>query len=167
MSARAKAALSAGLGVVALATTVLIKPWEGRELHAYKDVVGIWTICDGETKGVKPGMVKTDAECDAMTEARVEKDFYIPLTKCIDGFTAAPIGVQATFLSAAYNLGTGTICRSTAARLLANGSPKAACHAMTRFNRAGGRVWEGLKKRREMGDKKRIGELEICLEALK
>jgi hypothetical protein len=38
---------------------------------------------------------------------------------------------------------------------------------MTWFNRAGGRVIVGLKKRREMGDASRMGELELCLEGLR
>ncbi|WP_454623470.1 hypothetical protein [Brucella anthropi] len=41
------------------------------------------------------------------------------------------------------------------------------CNAMTAFNRAGGKVGEGLRKRRERGDAQRIGELELCLAGLK
>jgi lysozyme len=167
MSARALKALASGLGVVALATGALIQPWEGRELKAYKDIVGVWTICDGETLNVKPGMVKTNAECDAMTARRVEKDFYIPLTKCIPGYTKAPVSLQASLLSAAYNVGTGAICKSTAAKYTAKGTYRAACDAITRFNRAGGKVIRGLKLRREYGDKNRMGELELCLAGLK
>lgn len=167
MSARAAKALAAATGVVALATTYLIQPWEGRRLTAYQDIVGAWTICDGETQGVKPGMKKTHAECDAMTLRRVENDYYKPLTKCIKGYTAAPVSLQASLLSAAYNVGVRAICTSTAARLAAARRYEEACHAITRFNRAGGRVIRGLKLRREYGDKNRIGELELCLEGLK
>lgn len=167
MSARAAKALAAATGVVALATTYLIQPWEGRELRAYKDIVGVWTICDGETQGVKPGMTKTNAECDAMTIRRVENDYYKPLTKCIKGYTAAPVSLQASLLSAAYNVGVRAICTSTAAKLAAAKRYQEACHAVTRFNRAGGKVIRGLKLRREYGDKSRIGELELCLEGLK
>ena len=38
---------------------------EGRSLVAYPDPVGVWTICDGETLGVKPGERRTEAQCDA------------------------------------------------------------------------------------------------------
>jgi lysozyme len=165
-SKRAKAALAAGMGVVALATTYLIQPWEGRELKAYKDIVGVWTICDGETLGVKPGMTATNADCDAMTAKRVENDFYKPLTKCIKGYTALPVSLQASFLSSAYNVGVGAICRSTAARRAEAGNHKGACEAITRFNRARGKVIRGLKLRREYGDANRMGELELCLEGL-
>lgn len=152
---------------MALSIAVLIKPWEGRELKAYRDIVGVWTICDGETKGVKPGMVKTHAECDAMLLTRVENDFYRPLVKCIGGYDRLPVSLQASLLSAAYNVGTGAICKSTAARLAKAGKHADACQAITRFNRAGGKVIRGLKLRREYGDASRIGELELCLAGLK
>ncbi|NGO50414.1 lysozyme [Allomesorhizobium camelthorni] len=167
MSKRARNALIGATGVVALSIAVLIQPWEGRKNKAYRDIVGVWTICDGETKGVKPGMVKTDAECDAMLLRRVENDFYAPIAKCIPNYTSLPISLQASLLSAGYNVGVGAICKSTAARLARAGKYRAACEAVTRFNRAGGKVVRGLKLRREFGDKSRIGELELCLEGLR
>ncbi|MER5174127.1 glycoside hydrolase family protein, partial [Thioclava kandeliae] len=45
---------------IALAITT-IAPWEGKELRAYRDIVGIPTICFGETEGVKMGDVATEA----------------------------------------------------------------------------------------------------------
>lgn len=167
MSKRAAKALAGATGAIAIAITALIQPWEGRELKAYKDIVGVWTICDGETKGVNPGMVKTNAECDAMLLKRVEQDFYRPLTKCIAGYTGLPLSLQASLLSASYNVGVGAICNSTAARLAKAGDHRGSCEAVTRFNRAGGKVVRGLKLRREFGDASRIGELELCLEGLR
>lgn len=162
-SKRAVAALAGASTAIALSIGALIKPWEGRELVAYKDIVGVWTICDGETKGVKPGMRKTPAECDAMLKVRVEQDFYKPLTKCIPGFEAKPIGWQASMISLSYNVGIYAACGSTAARLAKRGDLIGSCNAATRFNKAGGRVVTGLKNRREFGDKTRMGELELCL----
>lgn len=162
-SKRAVAALAGASTAVALSIGALIKPWEGRELVAYKDIVGVWTICDGETKGVKPGMRKTPAECDAMLNVRVERDFYKPLTKCISGFEAKPIGWQASMISLSYNVGVYAACGSTAAKLARAGKMMESCNAATRFNKAGGRVVSGLKKRREFGDAQRMGELELCL----
>ena len=167
MSKRARNAIIGATGAVALAVTVLIKPWEGKENHAYRDVVGVLTICYGETEGVRPGMVKSDAECDAMVLKRTEEDYYRPLTKCLKGFTGYPLTLQASLISASYNVGVRAICTSTAGRLAMAGRYKDACHAITRFNRAGGKVLRGLKLRREYGDASRIGELELCLEGLK
>ena len=58
---------------VALSVTALVKPWEGRSLRAYLDTVAkppVWTICDGDTKGVRPGMVETAAGCDRRLAGR-------------------------------------------------------------------------------------------------
>lgn len=162
-SKRAVAAIAGATTAVALSIGALIKPWEGRSLTAYPDIVGVWTICDGETKGVKPGMRKTAAECDAMLNVRVERDFYKPLTKCIAGFETKPIGWQASMISLSYNVGVSAACGSTAARFARAGKMVDSCHAATRFNKAGGRVVTGLKNRREFGDKQRMGELELCL----
>jgi lysozyme len=47
---------------------------------------------------VKPGMVKTDAECDAILLRRVQNDFYSPIAKCIANYTSLPISLQASLL---------------------------------------------------------------------
>lgn len=163
---RAKAALAGGAGLVALVATVLATPWEGRELKAYRDIVGVWTICDGETKGVRPGMTATSEQCDRMLYERLEKDFHQPLRGCIIGFDEKPLSWRASALSLAYNVGVGAVCKSTAARLAREGRIRESCEAMTAFNRAGGRVITGLVNRREMGDATRIGEAELCVSGL-
>jgi GH24 family phage-related lysozyme (muramidase) len=149
-----------------LATTVLIQPWEGRRLVAYRDIVGVLTICDGDTQHVRPGMRETPAGCDERTQRRVEQDFYKPLTRCIATFTAGPISWQAAMTSTAYNVGVSAICNSTAARRGREKRWADSCHALTAFIRAGGKIVQGLKNRREYGDATRIGELELCLEGL-
>lgn len=151
---------------VRLSIDKLIKPWEGVHLKAYRDIVDVWTICWGETKGVTPGMIKTLAECDAMLTRRVVNDYYMPLTKCIAGFDTKPISLQASLISGAYNFGVAASCRSTAARLTREGSYRQACEAQTAFNKAGGQVVNGLVKRREMGDVQRIGEAELCVSGI-
>lgn len=163
---RGRAALAGAVSAVALASAVLIKPWEGRRLVSYQDVVGVWTACDGETKGIGPGMKFTPAQCDKMLRDRVAKDFEAPLRVCIKGFDLMPISVRASFISLAYNVGTGAVCKSTAARHAELGNYPAACEMATGFNRAGKRVWPGLVARREMGDAHRIGEAELCYSGL-
>jgi lysozyme len=167
MSRRAKMALAGSMTAVALATAALIKPWEGLVLKSHWDrYAKIWDICYGETKGITAGMVKTKAECDSMLDNRVYRDFYMPLTRCIDGFDDKPLSWRAVAISGSYNLGPSAICRSTAAQLAREGKYRESCQAFTRFNRAGGVVVEGLKRRREHGDAQRMGELELCLEGL-
>ena len=163
---RAKKALLGAVSAVALATTVLIQPWEGRKLYSYQDVIGVWSACDGETKGIRPGMKFTNAQCDDMTARRVATDFYLPLVACIQGFQTLPVSLQASFISGAYNHGAPSMCKSTAAKHARERRFHDACIAATAFNKAGGRIWDGLVKRREMGDAQRIGEAELCVSGL-
>lgn len=156
---------------VILATDTLIKPWEGLVLKSHWDPYAkIYDICYGETrldgKPVQPGVTKTKAECDAILEARVKRDYYEPLTKQIKGFTRFPDSVQASMISGAYNFGVSGMVNSTAARLAVQGKYREACIAQTAWNRAGGQVVGGLVKRREMGDAQRAGEAEVCVSGL-
>jgi lysozyme len=167
MSKRAKAALASGLGLVALTATYLTAPWEDTKNVAYWDKLGgVWTVCTGETKGVKKGDRYTDEQCAKMLYATLEKDYRRPLQKCVKGYDALPISLQASLLDAAYNVGVSAICRSTAARRAEERDYASACHAVTRFNKAGGKTIRGLVLRREYGDAQRIGELELCLSGL-
>lgn len=156
---------------VILATDELIKPWEGLVLKSHWDPYAkIWDICYGETlldgRPVTAGITKTKAECGEILEERVYNDYYLPLTKQIKGFTRFPVSVQASMISGAYNFGVSGMVNSTAARMAVAGKYREACEAQTAWNRAGGRVVQGLVKRREMGDAQRAGEAEICVSGL-
>lgn len=151
---------------VALAVTVLVKPWEGRSLRAYLDTVAkppVWTICDGDTKGVRPGMVETAAGCDRRLASRIVRDYRARLVACVPNWPAAPLSWRAMMTSLAWNIGVDAACRSTAARLGRAGRWLESCMAATAFNRAGGRMVVGLANRRGMGDASRIGEGELCV----
>ena len=154
---------------VALAVTVLVKPWEGRSLRAYLDTVAkppVWTICDGDTKGVRPGMVETAAGCDRRLASRIVRDYRARLVACVPNWPAAPLSWRAMMTSLAWNIGVDAACRSTAARLGRAGRWLESCTAATAFNRAGGRMVVGLANRRGMGDATRIGEGELCASGL-
>lgn len=154
---------------VELASKTLVQPWEGRKLRAYYDTIAkpaVWTVCDGDTENVTPGMLETPAGCDKRLNKRLTKDFYPGLLKCVPGFAKRPLSWQAMMISLSYNIGTGAGCRSTAARLGIAGQYVASCQAATAFNRAGGQMIVGLAKRREMGDATRIGEGELCVSGL-
>ncbi|MBV7408780.1 lysozyme [Maritimibacter sp. DP1N21-5] len=158
---RSKTAKGAAIGaaVMALAVPVVAK-WEGLRTEAYRDVVGVWTVCYGETEGVRPGDVHTRAECASMLEERLFEDYYVPLTRCIPNLPMAPVEVQASFASWTYNVGIGAACSSTLARYARAGDWRAACDQLPRWNRAGGRVWKGL-------DNRRADERGLCLSGLK
>lgn len=167
-SAEIRSAIAKGVTppAVTLAIDKLIKPWEGVHTRAYLDIVGVPTICWGETKGVKLGMTKTLAECDAMLKSRVINDYYLPLVDRVRGFPKAPVSVQASMVSGAYNFGASGQINSTASRHVSAGNWRAACIAQTAWNKAGGKVVRGLVNRREMGDAQRLGEAETCVSGL-
>lgn len=72
--------LAAGFAPVLLAFVLF---FEGMQLKAYQDTGGVWTICAGHTKGVRPGDVATTAQCtgllwEDLTEARTASYRQIP-----------------------------------------------------------------------------------------
>lgn len=159
---------------VILATEKLIKPWESVELIAYLDKLAnppVWTICWGDTLGVFKGMRKSQEECDRLLIQRVMRDFYGPLSK-VPNFTQAPVSVQASMISGAYNFGVGSTSPrkgwlgSTARRMIEQRKWREACEAQTAWNKAGGKVLRGLVNRREMGDAQRLGEAELCVSGI-
>jgi GH24 family phage-related lysozyme (muramidase) len=154
---------------VTLAIEQLVTPWEGTKLRAYLDTLpkkSVWTICEGDTDNVKPGMVETPEGCNKRLATKLERDYRKPLTQCIPNFDSKPIGWRAMMDSLAWNIGVGATCNSTAARLGNQGQYLASCNAATAFNKAGGRIIIGIVRRREMGDATRIGEGEICVSGL-
>lgn len=151
---------------VVLAETALVTPWESRQLHAYFDRLAappIWTVCDGDTKDVTPGMIQTAAQCDERLDRRMMTEFYPAMKACVPEFEHRPISWQAMMLSLSWNVGWHVACGSTAARLGAAGRYLESCKAATAWNKAGGHVIVGLVNRRENGDAKRIGEGELCV----
>lgn len=130
---------------------------EGLRLKAYRDIVGVPTVCLGETKGVKMGDVYTREQCETMFLKRLD-EFAGKVEHCIKKPMSDKTLVAFTGL--AYNIGSGGFCKSTTVRLYNEGLYAEACRAMTRFNRAGGRVIAGLVSRRKR-------EEAMCLEGIK
>lgn len=145
MSLRKK--LAAGTAAVVIATaTPFIAKWEGLETKAYRDIVGIPTVCYGETRGVKMGDTYTKEQCLAILQVGVA-EFYANLKPCMTN-PNIPVGVQASMLELAYNAGTGAVCKSTMMRLANQGKFKEACDELGKWVKAGGRTVKGLENRR-------------------
>ena len=148
-------ALLALIGASALAVVVpTVQSWEGRENVPYRDIVGIWTVCDGDTENVVPGEVQTDAQCDARLERQLIAHTR-PVLACVPQLKDRPNALAAS-ISLAYNIGTTGYCGSTAAKKFRAGDWLGGCDAFLRWNRAGGRVVRGLTNRR-------TAERAICL----
>jgi lysozyme len=113
---------------------------------AYRDIVGVLTICDGDTKNVRPGQVATRAECMERLEGQLIAHAE-PVLRCVPSLRERPNQLVPA-VSLAYNIGTAGFCKSTAAKRFNAGDYRGGCDAMLRFNRAGGRVVRGLVNRR-------------------
>ncbi|MET0365174.1 MAG: lysozyme [Sphingobium sp.] len=124
----------------------LIKEFEGCRLKAYRDIVGVWTIGYGSTgPHVTPGLTLTEAECEALLLKdleRFEKAIAAGARKATDNQYAA-------IVSLAFNVGESAVLNSTLLRLHNNGDYAGAADQFARWNRAGGRVVDGLTRRRE------------------
>jgi len=125
----------------------LIRRFEGCQLRAYQDLVGVWTIGWGETLGVAPGMVWSQRQADAELERRVAQ-FLLGVLKRCPALHLAPPPRAAACVSLAYNIGLGafgasSVCRKTLAQELT-----AAADSFLLWNKAGGRRVAGLARRR-------------------
>lgn len=153
--------LTKGLIAGSVALTMLwvgfVSHWEGRSLRAYQDIVGVWTICDGETKGVEEGDTATPAECDSML-ARNLLVYEVGLDQCLT--YPVPGEMKVALVSWTYNVGVGAACSSTLVRLANTGNLVAACDQLLRWTRAGGEVVAGLVNRRKAEHAMCLGALE-------
>ena len=149
------AGLLTGAGALAVAT---IGQFEGLRLVAYQDVVGVWTACYGETKGIKPGMRFTREQCDVMFIERLQ-EFETGMRRCLDAPDALPDKTYVAFLSVTYNIGVGGWCGSSMARRANAGNLTGACDALLMWNKAGSKVLKGLTNRRQ-------AERKLCLSGL-
>ena len=155
MKRNIKGLVAGSVALTALATGT-VSYFEGRELRAYQDIVNVWTICDGETKGVQRGDVATHSQCDAML-ARNLRTYEAGLDRCLTGYV--PGEAKVAFLSWTYNVGVGAACGSTLVRKANAGDLAGACNELLKWNRAGGKPVRGLTIRRE-------AERKLCLEGI-
>lgn len=144
-----------GIGLLAIG---FVGGWEGLRLYAYKDVVGVWTACYGETKGIKPGMRFTKEQCDEMFLGGLERHERA-LRRCLDAPDQVPEKTYVAFLSLAYNIGEGGFCRSSVVKRWNRGDQYGSCNAILMWNKAGGRVVQGLVNRRR-------AERVLCIDGL-
>ncbi len=160
-AARKRVVIPAALAAAVVAAGVpTVKVWEGLRTVPYHDIVNKLTVCYGETQGVLD-KVYAPEECEAMLTSRLMADYYIPIVTCSPNLLEAPIRVQAMAMSLAYNVGTGAWCGSTMKRLIDAGEWNNACYQLPRWNRAGGRVVQGLVNRRDDEMQKCLGLREL------
>lgn len=130
---------------------VLIKGFEGKRLVAYDDGVGVWTIGFGTIKYPNGARVKRGDKC---TEAQAEQYLRNDLIK-FENAVNRLVKVTLTqnqfdaLISFTYNLGETNLNSSTLLKKLNSKDYKGAAKEFLRWNRAGGRILNGLVKRRK------------------
>jgi lysozyme len=145
-------------GALAAAVMALVAGFEGLRTYAYRDPVGIPTICFGETRGVKMGDRATKAECQALLKVRL-LEFEAGVRSCLKAPDRIPDGAYAAVLSFSYNVGVGAFCGSTMRRYLDAGQVRQACDELPRWVKARGITLPGLVNRR-------AAERKVCLTGL-
>ena len=123
----------------------LLKHFEGCELKAYQDSVGVWTIGYGHTKGIYEGLEITQSEAEKMLQDELPEyegyvtDKVVPLLQQHE-YDALVCWV--------YNLGPTNLSSSTMLKKLNAGEFKEVPFQMKRWDKAGGQPLLGLTRRR-------------------
>ena len=137
------------IGTIALsaAAFVTLTLMESYRDSAYIPVAGdVPTIGFGTTEGVKMGDTITPPKALTRALADVQK-FEGLIKKCV----TVPLHQYEydALVRFTYNVGAGAFCKSTLVKKLNAEDYEGACREMKRWNRQGGRVLDGLTKRRE------------------
>lgn len=124
----------------------LVKSFEGLELKAYKDSVGVLTVGWGSTGShVTAGMTITKEQAEQLLKKDLE---------CFEKGVSDLVKVKLTqnqfdaLVSFSFNLGLGNLKSSTLLKKLNASDYTGASKEFERWNRAGGKVLAGLTRRR-------------------
>lgn len=123
----------------------LIKQFEGCKLTAYKCPAGVWTIGYGHTAGVKSGQKITQAQADTYLKSDLKK-FENAVNSCVK------VSINQyqfdALVSFTYNCGAGALKTSTLLKKLNKKDYAGAAKEFAKWNKANGKVLDGLTKRR-------------------
>jgi lysozyme len=122
-----------------------IKRFEGLRLNAYLDSVGVPTIGYGHTKTALMGQVITAAKAEELL-----RDDLADAERAVEKYVKVPLNENqfAALVSFVFNLGSGTLQKSTLLKKLNAGDYDAVPREMMRFINAGGKPLKGLVTRR-------------------
>jgi lysozyme len=143
-------------GAFAVAACAFVGAWEGVQTFAYPDPATKgppWTICYGETEGVRRGDRRTIEECKAGLLKGLDR-YANKIEECV----TAPLTDERwiALVSFAWNVGPAGACKSSVVRLINAGHTRAGCDALLKWNKAAGMPMRGLTRRR-------AAEREMCL----
>lgn len=128
----------------------LVEHFEGCNLTAYQDEVGVWTIGYGHTadEGVlfpHEGMIITKAQADGLLTQDLERNAIGVDALMKSQVNDAMFGALVSF---AFNLGLGNLHASSMLGFLNRGDFFGAAGEFPKWNHAGGNVQRGLTLRR-------------------
>lgn len=125
----------------------LTEQFEGCQLSAYQDQVGVWTIGYGHTgRDVTPGLTITSDQAHALLARDIGS-----AVACVNNVVAVQL-TQDEFdalVDFVFNLGAASFEGSTMLRLLNAGEYANAAAQFALWDHAGGAVVAGLLRRRE------------------
>lgn len=129
----------------------LIKEFEGCELGAYQDSVGIWTIGYGWTQPVDGKPIRRGMTIDRVTAERLLKTGVVQYEQAVNQLVKVAINQNQfdALVAFAYNVGVRSLSTSTLLRKLNAGDTAGAADEFLKWNRAGNQVLPGLTRRRE------------------
>lgn len=129
----------------------LIKQFEGCKLTAYQDSVGVWTIGYGWTQPVDGKPIRAGMTIKQETAERLLKTGLVSYESGVSRLVKVGLtqGQFDALVSFTYNLGSRSLSTSTLLRKLNAGDYAGAADEFLRWNKAGGKVLNGLTRRRE------------------
>ena len=152
------------VGVISSGLIASTTMWEGTRYYAYKDIVGVPTVCQGYTgPGIIFGKRYTEEECKAFLTKEL-LHHREGVLKCVN----VPIGLTRSnaYTLFGYNVGVSGFCSSRSVKLLNAGKFKESCIAIAKgpdgspaWSYAGGKYVQGLQNRR-------VYEMNMCLKGL-
>ena len=124
----------------------LIKKFEGCELEAYKCAAGVWTIGYGSTSDVEEGMEISQERADMLLLEDVEV-----FEEAVNNLVEVDLEQNQfdALISWTFNLGPTNLKNSTLLKVLNNKDYDGVPAQIKRWNKAGGKVLQGLIRRRE------------------
>lgn len=156
--------LQLGAASIIATSGVFVATWEGKSNIAYQDLVGVWTICYGETANVKKGQHKTTEQCNASLARELTE--YNKQMNSVVKVTLEPYE-EIAYTSFVWNLGITNFKKSTLLKKLNAGYKAQACEELLKWNRAGGKVVQGLVNRRQAEHKLCLGKDEAINKLIK
>jgi GH24 family phage-related lysozyme (muramidase) len=128
----------------------LIKEFEGCKLTAYQDSVGVWTIGYGWTQPVDGKPIRTGMTINQDTAERLLKTGLVSYENDVTRLVKVSLtqGQFDALVAFTYNLGARSLSTSTLLRKLNAGDYSGAADEFLRWNKAGGKVLNGLTRRR-------------------